>query len=168
MVEAPPYLKAVEDAYCIEMPDISMEPRYREGDNPYVNPELRPRRADDVVVQVKYKDRLIGIVGEVMQIKNEAGPDDPNEGLSYAILSCIEKTKFSCHFGENPFPKMVGASKFFIWADSIYERPLINSDGIPILKDDSTPKAMVDVFESEQADGKNKLHSDGNSSNSGH
>ena len=62
LVEAPPYLNGVENAYCLVMPDEMMEPRYRQGDVLYVNPEIQPIRGDDVVVQLAYKDRLIAVI----------------------------------------------------------------------------------------------------------
>jgi hypothetical protein len=90
-IEGPPVLRNVPDAYAVVMPDISMEPRYREGDILFVNPEIYPTRGDDVVVQLKYKDRTICIIREVVFMENAAPEDADYEVPSYGVISLIDK-----------------------------------------------------------------------------
>ena len=85
------------------MPDIMMEPRYRQGDVLYVNPEIQPIRGDDVVVQLAYKDRLIAVVGELVGIEKDtpdAGFEEPNPAYGVITLQDKTNTRFFAQFAE--------------------------------------------------------------------
>ena len=102
-VEAPPYLNGVENVLYLFMPDIMMEPRYRQGDVLYVNPEIQPIRGDDVVVQLAYKDRLIAVVGELVTIEKDipdAGFEEPNPAYGVITLQDKTNTQFFAQFAE--------------------------------------------------------------------
>lgn len=64
--EVPPMLQHVIGGYAVVMPSDAMEPRYREGDVLFVNPEQQVYYGDDVVLRVRYKNRTIGVVREVI------------------------------------------------------------------------------------------------------
>ena len=48
----PPNVLNVPDAYAVVMPTDYMEPRFRQGDTLYVDPELQPYYGDDVVIKL--------------------------------------------------------------------------------------------------------------------
>jgi hypothetical protein len=89
-VDRPPVLKNVEDAYAIVMPSHDMEPRYRQGDTLYVNPEILPERDDDVVIHLKFKNHTVCIIREAVLVEN-AAPDEEFEVPSYGVLSLATK-----------------------------------------------------------------------------
>ena len=63
-----------------------MEPRYRAGDTLFVNPELMPFYGDDVVIHVKYKDRAICLIREVIQLEAIYDEDNDINLPSYGVL----------------------------------------------------------------------------------
>ena len=65
-VFCPPQLAKDGEAYAIELPSNTMQPRYHAGDTLYVNPTLRPKAGDDVVLIFEHNGRRIGIVREVI------------------------------------------------------------------------------------------------------
>lgn len=90
LVDRHPVLKNVSEAYAVVMPSHDMEPRYRQGDTLYVNPEISPERGDDVVIHFEFKNRIVCIVREVILVEN-AAPDDEIEIPSYGVLSLATK-----------------------------------------------------------------------------
>lgn len=90
-IDCPPVLRNVQDAYALFMPDHNMEPRYRQNDILYVNPEIFPTRGDDVVVELKYKDKAIMIVREVIDMQNVAPENSEEEIPSYNVISLADK-----------------------------------------------------------------------------
>jgi phage repressor protein C with HTH and peptisase S24 domain len=56
MVEAPPGLTAIPEAYAIFITDNKMEPRYEQGEVVCVNPHRPPRPNDYVVIQISEDD----------------------------------------------------------------------------------------------------------------
>lgn len=65
-VFCPPQLAKDGQAYAIELSSNTMQPRYHAGDTLYVNPALRPKAGDDVVLIFEHEGRRIGIVREVI------------------------------------------------------------------------------------------------------
>jgi transcriptional regulator with XRE-family HTH domain len=53
-VQAPSYLEKMKGAYCIKMPSAAMAPRYRKGDQLFVNPLLPIQDGDDVAVNISH------------------------------------------------------------------------------------------------------------------
>ena len=89
-VDRPPFLKNVTGAYAVVMPSYEMEPRYRQGDTLYVNPEILPERGDDVVIHLKFKHHTVCIIREAIFAENAAA-DDEEEVPSYGCLSLADK-----------------------------------------------------------------------------
>lgn len=58
-IKAPPALVEVKGAYAAYVRDISMEPRYFEGDIVYINPVQPPRLNDFVILRLKAGGTLI-------------------------------------------------------------------------------------------------------------
>ena len=179
LVEAPPYLNGVENAYCLVMPDEMMEPRYRQGDVLYVNPEIQPIRGDDVVVQLAYKDRVIAVVGELVAIEKDtpdAGFEEPNPAYGVITLQDKTNTQFFAQFAElekklhdenykediafDPFSEVKAKSRWYIFADpTIYSKPLINgSDKTPIRKEDGSISSVIEIFRNARNVGAKKEH----------
>ena len=89
LVDRPPVLKNVKGAYAVFMPSLKMEPRYRQGDTLYVNPEISPERGDDVVIHLEFKDRTVCIVRELVLTVNLAS-DDQNE---FSVMALYRQWK---------------------------------------------------------------------------
>ena len=53
-VQAPSYLEKMKGAYAIKMPSAAMSPRYRKGDQLFVNPQLPVQDGDDVAVGISH------------------------------------------------------------------------------------------------------------------
>ena len=161
------------------MPDIMMEPRYRQGDVLYVNPEIQPIRGDDVVVQLAYKDRLIAVVGELVGIEKDtpdAGFEEPNPAYGVITLQDKTNTRFFAQFAElekklhdenykediafDPFSEVKAKSRWYIFADpTIYSKSLINgSDKTPIRKEDGSISSVIEIFRNARNVGANKEH----------
>jgi transcriptional regulator with XRE-family HTH domain len=91
-----PSLRHVIGAYALVMPSDTMEPRYRAGDVLFVNPELQPYYGDDVVLRVRYKNRTVGVVREVLNqepVYSDKGGSDPMQ--SVGLMSLKHKQKLS-------------------------------------------------------------------------
>jgi len=69
MIECPPILKGVEEAYALKIPAPSMSPRYSIGDTLLINPKIQPMIDDDVVVQYQYGDRNVMFVRQCIGLK---------------------------------------------------------------------------------------------------
>lgn len=92
--EAIPSLRHVLGAYAVVMPSDTMEPRYRRGDVLYVNPELQPYYGDDVVLLVRYKNRTVGVVRELLN-QEPVYNEEPDPKQSVGLISLKDKEKFS-------------------------------------------------------------------------
>lgn len=90
LVDRHPVLKNVTDAYAVVMPSHDMEPRYRQGDTLYVNPEISPEDGDDVVIHLKFNHHDVCIIREVISTKVDC-PDGLNENTQYGVLSLASK-----------------------------------------------------------------------------
>ena len=86
LTETIPAIQNVPDAYAVVMPTSDMEPRYREGDTLFVDPELAPYYGDDVVIKLQYAERTILLVRELVNM--EATWDEDDELIpTYGVLS---------------------------------------------------------------------------------
>lgn len=56
---APPEVQNVPKVYAVVMPSSVMEPKFREGDVLYVDPELSPNYGDDVVIKLFCAERAV-------------------------------------------------------------------------------------------------------------
>lgn len=89
LTEAIPVIQNVPDAYAVVMPNDEMEPRFREGDTLFVDPELAPYYGDDVVIKLQYAERTILLVRQVTNL--EAVFDEDDEPIpQYGVLSAKE------------------------------------------------------------------------------
>ena len=91
-----PSLRHVIGAYALVMPSDTMEPRYRDGDVLFVNPELQPYHGDDVVLRVRYKNRTVGVVREVLNqepVYTGSAGSDPMQ--SVGLMSLKDKERLS-------------------------------------------------------------------------
>lgn len=57
-VFCPPGLEGVEGAYAVQVDGTSAEPRYYHGETAWVNPHLKVRQGDDVIVQIIEDDEV--------------------------------------------------------------------------------------------------------------
>ena len=91
-----PSLRHVIGAYALVMPSDTMEPRYRPGDVLFVNPELQPYYGDDVVLRVRYKNRTVGVIREVLnQEAVYTGSAGSDLMQSVGLMSLKDKERFS-------------------------------------------------------------------------
>ena len=83
-VPCPPQLDRDTQAYALELPLNTMQPRYRAGDMLYVSgdPNLQPRAGDDVVLMFEHQDRQIAIVREVALISGYSWGDYVEDGYA--------------------------------------------------------------------------------------
>lgn len=129
-VDRPPFLKNVVGAYAVVMPSHEMEPRYRQGDTLYVNPEILPDRFDDVVIHLKFKHHKVCIIREAVCIENAAADGD-QEIPSYGVLSLTTKEAILLDISRanseeiikdggtmfNTYPLMASEAEWFTLAD---------------------------------------------------
>ena len=92
--ETLPSLRHVLGAYAVVMPSDTMEPRYRQGDVLFVNPELQPYYGDDVVLRVQFKNRTIGVIRELLN-QEAVWDEQPDPKQSVGLISLKDKEKFS-------------------------------------------------------------------------
>ena len=88
---APPIVQNVPNAYAVVMPTSDMEPKFREGDVLYVDPELSPFYGDDVVIKLSYGERTILLVRELCNMERMYGMAEDDEPLAgYGVLTASE------------------------------------------------------------------------------
>ena len=83
-VPCPPQLDNDTQAYALELPANTMQPRYKAGDMLYVSgdPNLQPRAGDDVVLMFEHEDRQIAIVREVALVSGYSWGDYVEDGYA--------------------------------------------------------------------------------------
>lgn len=70
-IRKPSFLEYSEKAYAVTTLSASMQPRYRPRDILYVDPNLIAIPNDDVIILFQLKEKLVGIVREVIEITDE-------------------------------------------------------------------------------------------------
>ena len=89
LTTAPPIIQNVPDAYAVVMPTDDMEPRFRQGDTLFVDPELSPYYGDDVVVKLQYQERTILLIRQLVDM--EAVFDEDDEPIpTYGVLTASD------------------------------------------------------------------------------
>ncbi|KQS95352.1 S24 family peptidase [Rhizobium sp. Leaf386] len=99
-VFCPPGLEDVEGAYAVQIQGTSGEPRFYHGETAWINPHLRVRERDDVIVQVldddgevaSYIKRYVSRSDDVLRLYQY----NPGEGESHD-LEFDSKKVFSVH-----------------------------------------------------------------------
>ncbi len=99
-VFCPPGLEDVEGAYAVQIQGTSGEPRFYHGETAWINPHLRVRERDDVIVQVldddgevaSYIKRFVSRSDDVLRLYQY----NPGEGESHD-LEFDSKKVFSVH-----------------------------------------------------------------------
>lgn len=98
-VFCPPGLEGVEGAYAVQVDGTSGEPRYYHGETAWVNPHLKVRQGDDVIVQIieddevsSYLKRFVSRSADVLRLYQY----NPGEGEQHELKFPADKV-FSVH-----------------------------------------------------------------------
>lgn len=101
-VFCPPGLEGVEGAYAVQVDGRSGEPRFFHGETAWVNPHLKVRQGDDVIVQIlggddddevsSYLKRFVSRSGDTLRLYQY----NPGEGETHELEFPAEKV-FSVH-----------------------------------------------------------------------
>ena len=67
-IRKPSFLEYSDTAYAMTIYGDHMQPRYREGDIIYADPQLIPQEQDDVVVSFKVDGSFVGVVRELLDM----------------------------------------------------------------------------------------------------
>lgn len=98
-VFCPPGLEGVEGAYAVQVDGTSGEPRFYHGETAWVNPHLKVRQGDDVIVQIveddevsSYLKRFVSRSADVLRLYQY----NPGEGEQHELEFPTDKV-FSVH-----------------------------------------------------------------------
>ncbi len=67
-IRKPSFLEYSDTAYAMTVYGDQMQPRYREGDIIYADPQLTPQVEDDVVISFKVDGSFVGVVRELVNM----------------------------------------------------------------------------------------------------
>ena len=67
-IRKPSFLEYSDTAYAMTVYGTAMQPRYREGDIIYADPQLTPQDEDDVVISFKVDGAFVGVVRELVNM----------------------------------------------------------------------------------------------------
>ncbi|KRD56710.1 repressor [Ensifer sp. Root278] len=98
-VFCPPGLEGVEGAYAVQVDGRSGEPRFFHGETAWVNPHLKVRQGDDVVVQILDDDEISSYLKRFVSKSNDLlrlYQYNPGEGESHDLEFRADKV-FAVH-----------------------------------------------------------------------
>lgn len=98
-VFCPPGLEGVEGAYAVQVDGRSGEPRFFHGETAWVNPHLKVRQGDDVVVQILEDDEISSYLKRYVSRSNDLlrlYQYNPGEGESHDLEFPSDKV-FAVH-----------------------------------------------------------------------
>ena len=67
-IRKPSFLEYSDTAYAMTVYGTAMQPRFKEGDIIYADPQLTPQNEDDVVLSFKFDSSFVGVVRELVNI----------------------------------------------------------------------------------------------------
>lgn len=67
-IRKPSFLEYSDTAYAMTVYGTAMQPRYKEGDIIYADPQLTPQAEDDVVISFKVDGAFVGVVRELVNM----------------------------------------------------------------------------------------------------
>ena len=113
-IEEPSYLRNC-NGYAVTMPAFTMEPRHKRSDVLFVNPEIAPQRGEDVCIHLKYKDRSICLIREVIDMQphgdGESGPDM----FQYGVITAATKDELGCkNYNKNDYMDFLAELDFLL------------------------------------------------------